>query len=188
MLYSLFNNLLYTTWKHTTRHPGLNQICSIKCRALRKNGICSRAYDTSTNSLQLFVTREILATKMSSVYSSALNAFLIHQHVQLPLTHAAQLPAVRSSTAHSTSLCSVPCWLGLMPPALLSTGQQPPSPCSSSSHNSGFHIWPCSWLKSPNLVVSYKEAIPYSWSSSLLFMKLCTVIFLLRGGEGTAQS
>lgn len=86
MLYSLFNNLLNTIRKHTVRHNGSNQSSSIKCRALRKSRIASQAYDTSTNRLQLFVTQEILETKMPSVYSSALNAFLIHQLVQLPLT------------------------------------------------------------------------------------------------------
>ena len=81
-----------------------------------------------------------------------------------------QAPAARSSTAPFTSLCAAPCWLSLMLPALLLKGQRPVNPCSSSSRNSGFHIWPCSWRKSPNLVVSHKKAIPHFWSSSFVFM------------------
>ena len=75
----------------------------------------------------------------------------------------------------------------LMLPAPLLKGERPFNHCLPSSPNSGFRIWPCSWQRSPNLVVSHREAIPYFWSS-LLFMKLCPFIFLLRGGEGPAQS
>lgn len=50
------------------------------------------------------------------------------------------------------------------------------------------HIWPSSWLICSNLAVLHKEAIPYFWSFSLLLTNLYPVIFLLSGGEGTAQS
>lgn len=66
------------------RHPWSNQSSNIKCRALRKKRIASRACDTSPNGVQLFVTQGILETKISSLYSSAINAFLIQQLLQLP--------------------------------------------------------------------------------------------------------
>lgn len=69
--------------KTYSQHPGSNQSSNIKCRALRKKSIW-QAHNTSPNSLQLFVTQGILETKISSFYSSAINAFLIHQLFQLP--------------------------------------------------------------------------------------------------------
>lgn len=86
------------------------------------------------------------------------------------------------------SLCMASFWLYLMLPAVLLKGGQPINPCLSSSSNSGLHIWPSSWLICSNLAVLHKEAIPYFWSSSLLLTNLYPVIFLLSGGEGTAQS
>lgn len=195
MLYYFFNNLLYTIWKHTARHPGSNWSSSIKCSALRKIRIASQAYDTSTNSLQLFVTQEILETKMSSVYSSGLNAILIHQLVQPPFTptwmFGIHSPLWRGALQLPSPLSALPLadfiWCSQL--FYWKESSQSVNPCSFSSHNSGFHIWLCSWLKSSNLsFVSHKEAMPYFWSSSLLFMNLCPVIFILRGGEGTAQS
>lgn len=108
--------------------------------------------------------------------------FLIRQLVQLPLIPT-RMFAICSQELHSPPSPLHCPLLALRLPALLLKGGQPVNPCSSSSHNSGFHIWPCSWLKSLN-----KEAISYFWSHSLLFMNLCPVIFLLRGREGTAQS
>lgn len=77
--------VIFVSYMRTySRHPGSNQSSNIKCRALRKKRIASQAYNTSTTSLQLFVTQGILETKTTSLYLSAINAFLIHQLFQLP--------------------------------------------------------------------------------------------------------
>lgn len=108
-----------------------------------------------------------------------------------------------SSFPHECLASTVPCgqephsplhlslhglFLGLSDAPSCSPGRRAVSPCSSSSPISGLHIWPCSWLNCSNLAVIHKEAIPYFWSSSLLLMNLYPVVFLLTGGEGTAQS
>lgn len=80
--------------KTYSRHPGLNQNSNIKRRALRKKRIASQAYDTSINSLQLFVTQGILEMKiflcihrlLMHFLSISFSSFPLHPHEYLAST------------------------------------------------------------------------------------------------------